>query len=190
MHNRNQLIHSLKSIAQADNSCPEKSYCQRLNYHAQRVGFQNFEHYRRWLKSAPEASLGNISTRLLERTCATKLPTINAPYVELTPLPNGFSFYSHWIGWDRHGNEVREPRPLDAQHSVPKLRRLLNYPIYVVETLNEMLAWQYTWKSTAYLPEDMVRKYFPSLFAKKRLIDPNVSTELIRQQAAKNNKAI
>lgn len=190
MHNRNQLIQSLKSLAQIDDSHPEKSYCQRLNYHAQRLGFQNFEHYRRCLKSTPEASLGNISTRLLERTCATKLPTSDTPYVELTPLPNGFTFYSHWIGWDKNGNEVRVPRPLDAQRSVPRLRKLLEYPIYVVENLDELISWQYTWKSTAYLPQDMAQKYFPSLFAQDHLIDPNVPIELIRQKTAEKNKPI
>lgn len=183
MYTSNQLIRALKSLAYSDDSKSDQGHCQRLHYHARRLGFQNFEHYRRWLKSAPEASLAKLSTRLMEQVCATRLPSLDAPYVEFTPIPDGISYYSHWIGWDQHGNEVRAPRPLDAQHSVPRLRKLLDHPIYVVESARELLAWQYQWKATAYLPEELAREFFPSFFSKDHFVDPNVPHELVRQRA-------
>lgn len=183
MYTSNQLIRALKSLAEADTAQSDQGHCQRLHYHARRLGFQSFEHYRRWVKSAPQESLGNLSTKLMERVCATRLPSLEAPYVELTPVPDGMSYYSYWVGWDSHGNEVRVPRPLDAQHSIPRLRKLVDYPIYVVESARELLAWQYQWKSAAYLPEELARQFFPSLW-KDQQVDPNVSSDLVRQRAA------
>ena len=183
MFNSHQLIRALKSLAYADDSLSDLSQCQRLHYHARRLGFQNFEHYRRSLRNAPEESLEKLSTRLMERVCATKLPSVDGPYVELTPVPDGISYYSYWIGWDKDGEEVRAPRPIDAQHSVPKLRKLLDHPIYVVESPRELLVWQYLWKSTAYLPEELAREFFPSLFNVNSRVDSNVPQELIRQRA-------
>lgn len=184
MYSRHQLLLAFKRLASVEDSPSNKSHCQRLNYHAERLGFQTFEHYRRWLKSAPEKSLGKLSIGLMEHVCATKLPSLDEPYFEFTPMPEGFSYYTHWIGWDKCGNEVRVPRPLNAQDSVPQLRKLLDYPIYVIESVHELLAWQYRWKSTGYIPESIARDFFASFFKKDHLVDPNVSTELIRQRSA------
>lgn len=144
MYSRHQLLLAFKRLASVENSPSNKSHCQRLNYHAQRLDFQSFEHYQRWLKSAPETSLAKLSIRLMEHVCATKLPSLDEPYFEFTPMPEGFSYYTHWIGWDKCGNEVRAPRPLNAQDSVPQLRNLLDYPIYVIESARELRAWQYS----------------------------------------------
>ena len=182
MYNRNQLLRAFKSLAHADDSQADQGHCQRLHYHAQRLGFQNFEHYRRWLKTAPETSLANISTRLMERVCATRMPSLDEPYVEFTPVLDGISYYSCWIGWDSNGDDVRGPRPLDAKRSVPLMRKKNEHPVYVVESPRELLAWQYRWKAMAYLPEALARAFFPSFFG-KGLVDPNVSPELVSQRA-------
>lgn len=184
MYSRNQLICALKNLACTDDSLPNKSYNQLLIYHAQRLGFQSYEHYRRWVSSAPETALGNLSTRLMAHVCATKLPSFNEPYYEFISIPNGLSFYSHWIGYDNNGYEVRVPRPLDGQYSVPAVRKLLNRPIYVVEHGLELLSWQYKWKATAYIADRVARKYLSSFFAKDHLVDHDVPKDLVQLRVA------
>lgn len=182
MYTSQQLINAVKSLADVDGSGSGFSYCQLLDFHAQSLNFQNFRHYRQWVKSAPETSLLNLSTRLRERVCATKLPTLDEPYVEFTPLPTGIGYYSYWIGWDKHGEEVRIPRPLDAQHSVPRLRKLKLHPVYVVESPEELISWQYRWKAPAYIPEKLAQEFYPCCFEKRHLVDPNVPTEVVKRR--------
>lgn len=184
MYSRNQLICALKSLAAEDDTQPNKSYKQLLDYHAQRLNFQSYEHYRSWLSKAPDTALGNLSTQLMERVCATKMPSYDEPYYEITPVAEGYSYYTHWIGYDRNGYEVRVPRPLDAQSSVPELRKLLNYPIYVIENGLELVAWQYKWKATAYVAARLAKVHFFSFFCQDHLVDHDVQPELVRLRSA------
>jgi hypothetical protein len=186
MYSRNQLVSALKSLASVDDSLPDKSYNQLLNYHAQRLQFQSYEHFRRYVNSAPSVALGNLSTKLMERVCASKLPSFNEPYYEFTPFPGGLGYYSHWIGWDKNGNEVRVPRPLDAQHSVPAVRKLLKKTIYVIENKSEILPWQYLWRAPAYISHSIATEFYPRFFSQEHLVDPDVPRKLVQLRIAEN----
>ncbi|RPY30893.1 hypothetical protein IPC692_29335, partial [Pseudomonas aeruginosa] len=92
----------------------------------------------------------------------------------------GVGHYSYWIGWDKKGNEVRVPRPIDGREQARKLRKLQPSPVFAIETEREFIAWNHLWFSTAIVPPDLAREFFPALFNKKHLVAKNPPIDLIK----------
>jgi hypothetical protein len=183
MFNRKQLLIAFKSFADSEVSPPGLGHCQRLDFHAMRLGFSNYHHFHETLKAPPARMLGEISIQLMERVCATKEPSReDCAYYELIPMGGQIGFYSHWIGWDAQGEEVRVPRPLNGKLSVPELRKQVSEPVYVVESDRELLAWRTGWNARAYVPEDLAKSHFASLFDRGHLIAADPPLDLIRQK--------
>lgn len=174
-----QVIDSFKSPASIDDGLLEFSHCQRLNIKARQLGFQSYVHLRKTLKQLPQDSFASVSLRLMRRICEQKLPTRECRYFEFVPLPKGIGYYSEWIGWDKNGSEVRVPRPLHGMPSVNGLRKAVDFPVYVVESDNEIYAWQNIWKSTAYIPEDLAKRYFARYFNKQHLVEVDLPLERV-----------
>jgi hypothetical protein len=184
MFSPKQLLVAFKSLADSEDAPPGVGHCQWLDIQARRLGFNNYHDFRERLKAPAARMLGEVSIRLMERVCATKEPSRDdCAYYELIPIDGQIGFYSYWIGWDERGKEVRVPRPLSGRLSVPKRRKDTSSPVYVVESERELLAWQFGWNAAAYLPEDLAKDHFPSLFDRGHLIAANPPLELIRQKS-------
>lgn len=182
MFNYKHVIDSVKALAFNCKTDNKLSHCQLLDFQAKRLGFQSYHHLRETLRHLPQDSFAGLSIGLMRRICEMRVPRARSnAYFEFLPLPNGVGYYSYWIGWDTNGEEVRVPRPLDGRSAVNRLREIVNYPIYVIESDSELAAWQHVWKSTAYIPEELARKHFPKCFNKRHLIaDPPPSDKLIK----------
>lgn len=179
------VVNGLKSLTTALDTPTGLSRCQRLEFQARALGFQNYHHFRRTLSQLPTDSLAAVSLGLMRRICEKRLPqSPNSRYYEFVPLPRGMGYYSRWIGWDENGHEVREPRPLEGVHSVEWLRGVADFPVYVVESERELIAWRQVWRSTAYLPETLARRHFSTCFDKRRLVAERPPMELIKRKGA------
>lgn len=187
MFSSQMLISSLKRLAAKDENLPSLSHQQRLNHHARRVGFLNYEHYQKHLKNPPNNSLDNLSLRLVEYFCSTKLPSLNCPYYEFTPDRGSVIYYSYWIGYDKNGEEVRIPRPLEGRDSVMMLRKHQQHPVYVVESEQELLTWLFRWNSKAYIPEKLAHKFFPRCFNKHHLVERDFDREMVIKKSITRN---
>jgi hypothetical protein len=184
------LISAFKSLA-AEAAPPDLGHCQRLNFQARRLGYNDYHHVLRLFKKPTENTLQSLPVRLLQRICAKQLPTrSDCAYVELYALGRKVGFYSSWIGWDKDGDEVRVPRRLDGLASVSGLRGQSESPIYVIERDTELLAWRADWRSTAIVPEDLARAHFGSLFDRQHLVASDPPYDLIRAKSARQIAAL
>ncbi|AXL82829.1 TPA: hypothetical protein L5597_002149 [Pseudomonas aeruginosa] len=158
------------------------SHCQQLELKAKHLGYQSWNHLLDTLKNEPSKDrLDKCTMHLMQRICQVRLPFRNKAYVQLTVLPNnGIGHYSYWIGWDKNGNEVRVPRPIDGREQARKLRKLQAAPIFAIETERELIAWQHLWFSTAMIPPDLAKDFFPSLFNKKHLVEKNPPIDVVK----------
>ncbi|QDY51255.1 hypothetical protein [Stenotrophomonas maltophilia] len=188
MFSFNEVIDAFKSASVLDPTMAEIGYCRTLDRKAVLLGYRDYHDFRASLEHMPKDELGPVSLRLMRKICAARLPLNNSqPYFELKVLPNGIAHYSQWEGWDKFGQEVRVPRPLEGAASVEAVRRLGRYPVYVIEAERELIAWRGVWQSTAYVRSDLARKNFPRMFNKRHLIADDVPVELIRLAAARCN---
>lgn len=179
------LLSAFKSLAMSEAAPPELGHCQRLNFQAQSLGYNDYHHVLRLFKKPTESTLNSLPIRLLKRVCAQQLPSRrDCAYVELYALGSKIGFYSYWIGWDKNGDEVREPRRLDGQGTVTGLRSQSESPIYVIERDTELLAWRADWGSTAIVPEDLAKQHFASLFDRDHMVACEPPMDLVRAKAA------
>jgi hypothetical protein len=177
------VVNGLKSLSEAVDTPANLSHCQALEFQARKLGFKSFHHFRESLNGIPQDSFAAISLGLMRRICEKRLPSLNnSSYYEFVPLPNGVGYYSHWIGWDKFGEEVRVPRPLEGKTSVKKMREAVEHPIYVLESERELIAWQAVWRSTAYVPEELAKANFPKSFNKQHLVSENPPLDLIKRK--------
>lgn len=177
------LFAAVKQLAsaEADN---EFSHCQRLEIVSRRLGFEGFQHLRQTMLHTPPDQLGRQTLALMRKICERRLPVIGKAYFEFMVLPHsGLGYYSQWTGWDRRGDEVRVPRPLNGHGTAVKLRQVTEHPIYVVESEKELTAWRHVWAATALVPEALAQKSFPMMFNKAHLVERTPPYEKIRAQA-------
>ncbi|EJU8778381.1 hypothetical protein R7D66_23565 [Vibrio sp. Vb2354] len=177
------IVAGVKAAAKSNRS-EDYTHCQLLNLYSRNLGFENFHQLQTSLKALPKDNFGQISTKLMRKVCAQKLPSQDSSYFEFLCHPDGStSFYSYWIGWDRFGKEVRVPRPLIGLTSVKGMREHRDMPVYVLESSKEVLAWKYGWKGTAYMPESVAREFFAFSFNKEHLVDDNPDMEQVRKNS-------
>lgn len=182
MYTASELITNFKSASQSIATSRTESHCKMLNVRAKALGFRNFIDFRTQLEKMPKDELANFSLKLMRQICAVKAPTHDRlPYYEMQVLPSGIGHYSQWIGWDKDGKEVRVPRPLSGRESVEQLRLIASFPIYVIESERELIAWRAMWGSKAYIREDLAKANFTGIFKKDHLIAKNVPIYLIRR---------
>jgi hypothetical protein len=174
-----EIIHAVKNLASTD---PEhdRSHCQALEFHAKQLGFQSFHHLKESLKRLPSDRFDKVSLKLMRQISLRRLPSLNCAYFEFMAADGNFGFYSYWIGWDKRGEEVRVPRPLTGAETAAGLRKIAASPIYVVESDKELLAWRYNWLSTALIPEQLARRFFPFAFNKDFMVEKNPPLAKIR----------
>lgn len=178
------VVLALKSLASAEDTPQTLPHCQKIEFQSRKLGFQSYHHFLHSLKQLPPDSFASLSLGLMRRICAKRLPTKeDCPYFEFVPLQKGVGYYSYWIGWDKNGDEVRVPRPLAGMSSVRGLRRAVDFPIYVVESERELLAWSQVWRSSAYLPEDLAKKHFAKSFEKRHLVVEDPPMDLVEKKA-------
>lgn len=176
-----QVDDGLKSLAFTTDRLTGRSHCQRVERQARLLGFQSYYHFQQTLRQLPPDTFAGLSLRLMRRICEMRLPRrADYAYFEFIPLPKGVGYYSQWAGWDKEGNEVRVPRPLAGISSVQGMRTATGAPIYVVESEQELAAWQEVWKSTAYIPEKLARKSFSKYFEKEKLVMENPPMDLVK----------
>jgi hypothetical protein len=115
-----------------------------------------------------------------------RIPSLDCTYFEFMATGRHFGFCSYWIGWDKRGEEVRVPRPLIGAETAPSLRKMATHPIYVVESDKELLAWRYNWLSTALIPEQLAKRFFPFAFNKDFMVEKNPPLARIRARAKRD----
>lgn len=178
------VINGLKTLCTALDTPTDLSHCQRLDFQARSLGFQSYHHFRRTMSQLPTDSFAAVSLGLMRRICEKRLPLEpKCRYYEFVPLPHGIGYYSRWIGWDKNGDEVREPRPLNGRDSVQRLRGVVDFPVYVIESVRELTAWQQVWRSTAYLPEELAKRHFAAYFDKQRFVAEKPPMDLVERKA-------
>jgi hypothetical protein len=183
MFQSQEIFDAVKSLA-ANDPINGFSHCQILEIKVRQLGFQSFHHMRETLKHLSPSVFSTVSISLMRKICEKRLPTLDCAYFEFMMLPKqGVGFYSKWAGWDRHGDEVRVPRPLDGVPTAQGLRKLADYPIYVLESSKEITAWRYNWKATALIPDSLARETFPLSFSKYLMVDKNPPMDLVRKKS-------
>jgi hypothetical protein len=159
-------------------------HCKVLEARARALGFESYHHFRNSLNGLPPDQFGNVSLKVMRYVCERRLPQQDCAYYEFRVLPrHGIGFYSSWIGWDDRGEEVRVPRALEGLGTARGLRKAMKDPVYVVETGQELDAWQYIWRSTALIPEPLAKEYFPRSFDKEKFVSPNPPIDLVKRNS-------
>jgi hypothetical protein len=182
-----EIVDAIKQLASADRASG-RSHCQLLNLYAEQLGYQSYQHLTQCLEALPSDRFGKVSLRLMRHICAVRLPSLNCDYCYLTAFNDRtFGYYSHWIGWDKEGRDVRVVSPLDGMRAV-RFREFLNHPVYVVESDNEWLAWQFNWRAGALMPEPLARRHFASFFDKKARVVKNPPRHKLEAEAARRRK--
>lgn len=177
-----QLKDGLKSLPVDAEVLAGLSPCQVLELKARQLKFNSYNHFRQFLKKAPPDQFGDISLALMRDICQKRLPERGSVCFEFTSLSDGVAFYSRWVGWDKKGNEVRVPRPIDGFVTVPRLRATVDHPIYVVTNSVEYLAWLFVWHGMAYLPEELAKAHLPFCFRKDHLVEEDPPTRAVRSK--------
>jgi hypothetical protein len=174
-----EVIDAVKNLASTDPQ-HDRSHCQALEFHAKQLGFQSFHHLKRSLKRLPSDRIDEVSLKLMRQISLRRIPSLDCDYFEFMAADGNFGFYSYWIGWNKRGEEVRVPRPLTGPATAAGLRKNADFPIYVVESDKELLAWRYNWLSTALIPEQLARRFFPFSFNKVFMVEKNPPLAKIR----------
>lgn len=190
-----ECIDSLKYLAKVS-AYEGRSHCQKLDLCSQQLGFNNYYHFKSTLPNLPTDRFGKVSLKLMRKYCQAAKPSLDESYVEFYaaqgPRTVQVAFYSQWIGWDKLGREVREPRPYNGKKSIDGIRELFRAPVYVVESDKQLLSWLHNWHDTALIPEKLAREYFSEKFDRRRLVCKNVDLGLVRacKEDYSNNVAI
>lgn len=182
MFSAQQVLDSVKNMQLAD-APTDLSHCQYLRYSAQKLGFNSYESLKTYLESPPTDRIGKVHTELMRKVCSLRLPEANKDYVHMTSYGSfSFGYYSHWIGWDSQGDEVRVPSGDCFGDLVVKYREYFSDPVYVIETKNELLSWQFLWNANAIIPYKLAETAFKSLFNKKHLVAKKPPIDLIKRK--------
>lgn len=177
------VVNAVKDLA-ANDPAPHQSHCRLLEKYAKELGFQSYHHFIQSLRHLPPEQFPNVSLRLMRDICMKKIPSLDEPYFEFQAYSAGkVGFYSEWAGWDKFGNEVRVPRPLEGVDTANGLRRLAEYPVYVVESARELLAWRFSWRSTALVPQKLAKEFFAFAFERRCLVEKNPPMDLVKARA-------
>jgi hypothetical protein len=170
----------------ADKSDSNSSHCRMLDARAKELGYKDFHHFRVSLKEMPQDQFGKVSLKVMRYVCASRLPQQGRTYYEFRSLPDrALGFYSHWIGWDSNGDEVRTPRPLEGRGTAKGLRGAMSAPVYVIESAVELNVWRTIWHSTALIPAKLAKETFAGAFDKRRFVAVDPPYELIEQRRSK-----
>jgi hypothetical protein len=107
----------------------------------------------------------------MRKICERRLPSLDCDYCSFTAFSTwSLGYYSHWIGWDKEGREVREASPLDGLRTTENHRKFMEYPVYVIETAKELAAWQFHWHAAAIIPEPLARQFLTFAFNRDHLV--------------------
>ncbi|WP_095112946.1 hypothetical protein [Pseudomonas sp. Irchel 3H7] len=176
MFNTKTILDAFKSMEIID--APENlCHTQYLEYCAKLLGYTSYKHFKSYLESPPEDRIGDVHTGLMRKICSMRTPKPDVSHVRLKSYRDmSIGYDSYFIGWDKRGNEVRVPTLGHDRLSITDFRSYFEVPLYVIETSNELLSWQFKWGSFAAVPEGLAREHFPSLFNKKHLVveDPPI----------------
>lgn len=154
------------------------SYSERLDAHAREIGFNSYQHFLLSLAKLSDERIGNISTKLMRLACARTLPKPSHHYYEfIAHKDRRMRFYSHWIGWDKRGQEVRVPSTMNASYRVPNLRERLAAPVYVIENRKQLLAWRNKWRGMAYVLRAIAERELSPAFDREQDVVPGIRNE-------------
>ncbi|MCO7565509.1 hypothetical protein NJI34_24980 [Pseudomonas sp. S 311-6] len=149
------------------------SYSERLDFHARAIGFNNYHHFLASIAKFSDDRIGKISTKLMRLACARAQPKPSKHYYEfIAHKDRRMRFYSHWIGWDMRGQEVRMPSLMNAPYRVPHLRERLAAPVYVIETRTQLIAWRHKWHGMAYIVSHEAERELCEAFDRQRDVVP------------------
>ena len=185
MFTSQECIDSLKYLAKTSNY--DGTYCQRLSLCSQEFDFRDYENFKKSLPKLPKDRFGKVSLRLMRRYCEKVEPNLDEAYYEFYAARNKqgiqLSFYSSWVGWDKNGREVRQPRPFGGKQSIEGIRNEHSNPVYVVENHKQLLAWLISWQGVAVIPDQLAREHFSERFSRrKRLVCKDVDLALVRSR--------
>lgn len=172
---------------------PQLKHSQYLNYLAKRLGYQDYNHFKGCVKTAPSDRIGDFYLGLMQRLCALRLPKEDVDHVRLNDCTwTSVGFDSYFIGWDKRGREVRVPTPGHGRLSAMDFREIFDEPLYVIETEAEFHAWQLKWGSFALVPVAMAKSRFPSLFNQQSRVveDPPIAKIKSRVQRELKDKGL
>jgi hypothetical protein len=188
MFNTKTILDAFKSMDVAD--APENlCHSQYLEHCAKLLGYNNYKHFKSYLESPPEDRIGDVHTGLMRKICALRVPKPDVAHVRLKSYRDmSIGYDSYFIGWDKHGNEVRVPRLGHDKLAITDFRTYFELPLYVIETRRELLSWQFGWGSFAAVPEGLAREHFPSLFNKKHLVVEDPPIKKIKRKAREDLK--
>lgn len=185
--NAETILETFKTTKVAD--APKLKHTQYLRYLAQRLGYQDYEHFKRCLKTAPSDRLGDFYTTLMKKICALRVPEEGIAHVRLSHFDGkSIGYDSYFIGWDRNGKEVRMPNPGYEQLAIMDFRTIFEEPLYVIETDAELSAWQWNWGSFAAVPVALAKANFPSLFLKEHLVVTDPPLQKIKRRIRRARK--
>lgn len=191
MFSTQEVVNTVKKAIFDQELVDDLSHCQLLDAKAKQLGLKSYHHLRTWLEGTPDELIEDCLLGLMKKICAMRLPSKQCAYYEFMMLPDGgIGYYSCFIGWDKHADDVRVPRPLHGLPTTIGLRKLAKHPIYVIESAKELSAWQWSWRATALIPEALAKETFPRSFNKEHLIDSNPPLHRVRSTSRYANNIV
>lgn len=187
------LCNAVKDVAKSRNNAPE-THCQILSIVSREIGFQSYHHMRTSLEGSTKDKQTAGVIKALRKLCALRRHSPTQIYYEFNYRQNEvLNYESYWVGWDINGKEVRLPtrsslcptlddaiigweddgteiRLPDHTSSIHQkledFRRMVKCPIYVLETIDEVLMWRLNmkWRGVALISEPIAKEVFSTVF--------------------------
>ena len=166
MSSYQECIAYLKYIAKVSNY-PNKTHCQKLDICSQEFGFRNYYDFKHTFSEFSLDRTWDIYSKMARKYCQVAQPNPNLEYYFFTAYESqDYSYYSHWIGWDKVGKEVREPSLIKAKQIVDIVRELSDKEdiIYVINTSMQYIQWSCNWYGKAVISQNIAEHFLSSAF--------------------------
>lgn len=182
MFTTESILSAFKSMEVA-NVPQNLTHAQTLDYKAKLFGFAHYYHLKTDLEKAPADRAAHIHDALMRKICAARLPRPQASHVRMVAHDKeDVGFESYWIGWDERGDEVREARTGFGRSRIEAFRARNLQPLYLLSDAQELTAWLKGWHSSAAVPVELAKEFFPDIFDQKHLVAENPPHELIDEK--------
>lgn len=182
MSSYQECIAYLKCIAKVSNYS-KKGHCQKLDICSREFGFKNYHDFKHTFPKFSLDRKGHVYSKIARKYCQVAEPNPNIKYYFFTAYESqDYSYYSHWIGWDKMGKEVRAPSLIKAKQIVDIFRESSDKKdiIYVIDTSMQYIQWFCNWYGKAVISQNIAEQFFSSAFNQKGRVCKDVDIELVK----------
>lgn len=123
-----------------------------LNLVSRRYGYENYDAL--FLRFKEEVQNWRNKGRDL---CESRRAEAHRSYYFVTMHDSfQYSYYSHWVGWDDEGYELRVPSQMSPKWVIEFVRESLREPLYIIHNEDEAFRWMWFWQGHALVDHDVI----------------------------------